>query len=483
MNIFKLVGSIFIDTEKAIDSLNKTSEQTDKLSDKLKNGIGTAGKLAAGLGGAAVAAGAFLLKEATQASESLDAIQKGAQMMEMSYGTYQELSYALDRSGASINDLKKGMENIKGDLMDFSNGAENASETYDQLGVSLADASGNMRSTEAVMQDTLMALADMDDTMERDRIASELFGKSYTNLIPMLEGGSEGIKDLMQNAEDLGLVMDDAAVDSGANFGDMLADLQDSFGAIITKLAVQLFPIIMEIMDFIMAHMPEIQAFLTEFFNVCGELVSALMIVIKAIWPVLDELWNNFVYPLIKTILEVIEFVFSGGIKKSLDDLLTKLNNWWTKATEPFRKFGKAVGDIWQSIKEVFKLPHFTVSGSLNPLDWFKGGMPKIGVEWYAKGGIIDDPTVIGVNGNNFMVAGEAGAEAVAPVSELQKYIIDAVADRDDRTAELLEVVVQLLRTYLPDCANGMDADAIYGMVNRKANQSSYGTLKFKGGY
>lgn len=64
-------------------------------------------------------------------------------------------------------------------------------------------------------------------------------------------------------------------------------------------------------------------------------------------------------------------------------------------------------------------LPHFKASGSINPLDWLKGkGIPSIGIEWYAKGGILTKPTAFGANGNSLMVGGEAGKEAVLPLNE-----------------------------------------------------------------
>lgn len=73
-------------------------------------------------------------------------------------------------------------------------------------------------------------------------------------------------------------------------------------------------------------------------------------------------------------------------------------------------------------------LPHFSFSGSINPLDWPSKGLPKIGVEWYAKGGVFDEPTIfataVGLKG-----VGEAGPEAVAPISTLMGYIRQAVAE------------------------------------------------------
>lgn len=85
-----------------------------------------------------------------------------------------------------------------------------------------------------------------------------------------------------------------------------------------------------------------------------------------------------------------------------------------------------AVSSAINAIKNLFNfqfkwphipLPHFSISGSANPLDWLKGGLPKIGVEWYAKGGILTKPTAFGLNGNQFMVGGEVGREAVLPLN------------------------------------------------------------------
>ncbi|MBR8674084.1 phage tail tape measure protein [Lactococcus lactis subsp. lactis] len=76
-------------------------------------------------------------------------------------------------------------------------------------------------------------------------------------------------------------------------------------------------------------------------------------------------------------------------------------------------------------------MPHFSFSGTFNPL---KGKLPKIGVDWFAKGGILTKPTVFGQNGNSLMVGGEAGKEAVAPLSDLMGYVEKAVANQMGNT-------------------------------------------------
>ena len=93
---------------------------------------------------------------------------------------------------------------------------------------------------------------------------------------------------------------------------------------------------------------------------------------------------------------------------------------------------------IWDGIKGIFSraidwirglfnfefrwphipLPHFSISGSMNPLRWIDEGVPKISVQWYAKGGILTKPTIFGARDGQLLGGGEAGNEAVLPLNE-----------------------------------------------------------------
>ena len=76
-----------------------------------------------------------------------------------------------------------------------------------------------------------------------------------------------------------------------------------------------------------------------------------------------------------------------------------------------------------------FKLPHFVISGGKIP--WGIGGQgtkPTIDVQWYAKGAIFDAPTIFATQ-SGFKGVGEAGPEAVAPISKLMDYVRLAVAE------------------------------------------------------
>lgn len=148
-----------------------------------------------------------------------------------------------------------------------------------------------------------------------------------------------------------------------------------------------------------------------------------------------------------------------NGIKSAIENPMTAARDLVGVAIEAIKGFFNFEFK-WPSIP----LPHFSVSGSLNPADWFAGGLPSIGIEWYAKGGILTNPTLFGFNGNRAMVGGEAGAEAVLPIDTLQTYI-DVAFQRNSDRAELREIVKaidsfkadlgQIIATYAPDSYPG----------------------------
>ena len=89
------------------------------------------------------------------------------------------------------------------------------------------------------------------------------------------------------------------------------------------------------------------------------------------------------------------------------------------------------------------KLPHFSIQPSGWELgDLLQGSIPSLGIDWYAKGGVMEEPTVFGMNGNRLMAGGEAGAEAIAPIDVLQGYVAQAVASQN---AALIAVLQKIL--------------------------------------
>ena len=187
---------------------------------------------------------------------------------------------------------------------------------------------------------------------------------------------------------------------------------------------------------------------------------------IKAI-PSLIKAVPQIIFSIVKSIIGNVPKLFEAG-KSLVGGLFNGIKSSFGGVLDFFGNMINKIGDMWGKftswIKSIFKTPHFTFSGSLNPVDWItQGKLPKIGVEWYAKGGIMTQPTMFGYNQStgNAMVGGEAGAEAIAPISTLQQYVSEAVKQETSDLAYGMNKLIDLLSTYLPDIKDNMNRPVI----------------------
>lgn len=165
--------------------------------------------------------------------------------------------------------------------------------------------------------------------------------------------------------------------------------------------------------------------------------------------------FNNIKRDVVNALNGVIEFgrnawsFISNLLWSPIKWFLDKISGVVDTIVSPFKKAADAIGNAWSGIRSLFKLPHFTMKGSLNPLDWLDGGLPSFGVEWYAKGGLMTGPTAFGINPKtgNMMVGGEAGDEAIAPLSKLEEYYKKW---SNEGNGEMLAVLKDI-RDYLAD--------------------------------
>ena len=190
--------------------------------------------------------------------------------------------------------------------------------------------------------------------------------------------------------------------------------------------------------------------------NVVLGIIQAVMQIITGDWSgawetikgVFSTVWEA-IQSIVQTILSAIQSYISNilngisgtvsnvwnGIKDTVSNVLNAISSTVSSVWEGIKSTisgaingaKDAVSTAIEAIKGLFNfsiswphipLPHFYVSGSANPLDWLSQGVPSIGIEWYAKGGIMTKPTIFGMNGNSLMVGGEAGNEAVLPLNE-----------------------------------------------------------------
>ena len=157
---------------------------------------------------------------------------------------------------------------------------------------------------------------------------------------------------------------------------------------------------------------------------------NAIQNVVQTIFTAIQSYISNTINAISSTISNVWNGI-SSTISNVLNGISNTVSNVWTGIKNSIGNAINGAKDLVSSaisaIKGLFNfsvswphipLPHFSVSGSANPLDWLSQGVPSISIEWYAKGGIMTKPTIFGANGNNLMVGGEAGNEAVLPLND-----------------------------------------------------------------
>lgn len=208
--------------------------------------------------------------------------------------------------------------------------------------------------------------------------------------------------------------------------------------------------------------------------SVWNGILSTIQSIVNGISNVISNVWN--------TIKSVTSSVWNG-IKSAIEGPINAAKNIVKAAIDAIKGFFN-FKISWPHIP----LPHFKISGSANPLDWIKHGVPKIGIDWYAKGGILTRPTVFGMNGNNLMVGGEAGKEAVAPLSDLMAYVRQAVAEQNQESLLMFSQMVELLAIIAQKDNNiYVDGDNLTNVLskrmndlkNKKANQQGYRSVVF----
>lgn len=204
-----------------------------------------------------------------------------------------------------------------------------------------------------------------------------------------------------------------------------------------------------------------IKTVISTVWNVIKSVVSTVANTVKSVvtnvWngikSVTTTVWNavksaitnaiNTAKSVVSTVVNGIKSTVSNVFNGVKSTVTTIWNGIKTAITKPIQAAKETISGIIEKIKGLFnfklkfpevsipkiKLPHFSISGSFNPL---KGELPKLGIDWYATGGIFTGPSVVGI--------GEAGTEAVVPLSNKSRMapFAKAVSDfmKDDDSGQ-----------------------------------------------
>ena len=212
-------------------ALNKSIQQAQTRLTKFRSAAQKAfGALRRAALGAAVIAGSAILGFGISSiktfAETGDAIQKMALRTGFSTEALSELGFAAEQSGASLETIEKAAKRMAVTILDANMGLSTAVDALDLLGLSVKDLEG--LAPEEQFLTLLNAIGGVEDASLRAALAQRIFGRSGTELLPLLANGAEGIARLRQEARDLGIVFSQDAANSAAEFTDAMNELNQA---------------------------------------------------------------------------------------------------------------------------------------------------------------------------------------------------------------------------------------------------------------
>lgn len=163
-----------------------------------------------------------------------------------------------------------------------------------------------------------------------------------------------------------------------------------------------------------------------------GEVVNAVGVKMEAVKSKFGEAFGNVK----NTVMTIFENIKNG--------ITEKISAAVNKVKEIFGSIAEKVSDVWGKIKGIIKAPKIVQKGTVS-IAGVSTPIPKLGLEWNAKGGIMTRPTAFGYANGKVQMGGEAGAEAILPLrtfwNNLSQYIAESNKGGNTITNEIKIVI------------------------------------------
>lgn len=271
-----------ISTEDKLKSYNKELQETGDKYDLLGKRAGAMNEAMQKASLGVLALGGALVKSAFDSANLADELNTLSAQTGLSTEEIQKFKYASDIIDVSFETLAGSMAKLTKNMASASKGSGDTYEAFKSLGVSITDANGELRSNQDVFDETINALGKMENETQRDALAMQIFGKSAQDLNPLIKGGAEQLKDLGEEAEQMGIIMSQDTLDGANALQDSLDKLKASasgaFTSIGADMAQYLIPVIEGLRDLVKWILDNKSAILTTLASISAGILAFNMV-------------------------------------------------------------------------------------------------------------------------------------------------------------------------------------------------------------
>lgn len=409
--------------------LTALSKEFDQISQKTR-----------GLSMAAGAFGGALLANAYKAAQSADEIATLAKQYGVTTDEIQKMNYAQNLVDVSTESMLGSMQRMTKQM-----GANNSA--FQELGVSITNTDGTMRDSTDVWYDTLAALGKVENETQRDILAQELFGRSAAELAGIIDDGGAALQAYGDEAEAAGVILSEDGVNAAVQFNDAMDRLKATLTGDLLQAGAALAESLVPVLEKVVGVISKLFGWFANLDGTTQTIILAIAGVVAAISPVAGIISKitmamSMLSPAVLAVAGPVALVVAGiaalaaafiyaynhsekfraivdtafaKIKETISTVISFVVDKFNALKEKvqnvidfIRNIPETVRQIVQKVKDFIKLPHFSLTGELSLIP---PSVPKISVDWYAKGGIFNSPTIAGI--------GEAGPEAVVPLAKL----------------------------------------------------------------
>lgn len=475
----KIGAAVIAGTGVAIGGLmalaNTTAENTDKW-DKLSLRTGIAVEELQRWGYAAGQSGADITVLETGMKKLSDTMIDAQNGSKAAQSAYEQL-------GISMTDLatmtpEQAFERVMYSLADMEDGALKNSIGNDLLGKSFVELKPLIAAGSDGMEALKLRADELGIVLSEDAVgAGVVFGDTLADVKSSLGGVKDKIvAELLPRLTDMlnWFLEKMPAIQEVA--GKVLDFIADTIG-FITDNSNILIPVLggllgaflaLKIISVINALMVAYTAFTTTatgaqltlsaamMANPIGLVIAAIAALI-AIGIALVMNWDK-IKAVAQSLWEKIKTVFSSikdSISEKVNAIMSTVSNVFSRIKDvmssPFEAASSVIKGVIDRIKGFLsfnwefprlKMPHFSISGSANPLKWLSEGVPRINVDWYAKGGIFNKPTLFNTE-YGLKGVGEAGPEAVIPINSMYDNIKSIIANENKNNSSGLVLNIE----------------------------------------
>lgn len=304
------------EAKKASDGFSSSLAKVEATAGKVS---GAAGKIASATRGLSTAAGAGLVGLVglgVEAANTADELNTLAQQTGLTTDELQKMQYAGELVDVDTDTIIGGLKKLKKNMTSTS---KSTVEAWERIGVSTTDANGELRDATEVFYETLKGLSGIANETERDAVAMQLFGKSADELAGIIDDGGEALKKYGDEAESLGLILDQDTIQSLTEVDDKLEKLKAQAKGTLAQSGAKALEALSPLLDSVVQGIGNLLQKISELSPEQLKMIAGVLAVVAAISPVAGIIAKvagavQALTPVLSTAKVVLEGVSLGAV-------------------------------------------------------------------------------------------------------------------------------------------------------------------------